>query len=305
MLTLAVFWDVALGEPKRLHPVSAMGHLVSFTEKRAPRAGKAAPLVYGVAMAVLIPAAFALAAYALVKSQAFIGTLAYILVGACLLKGSFAVSGLSRAATMVRRSLEGGRVEEAREGLKSLVSRDTSGLSPELIASAAVESVAENTTDAFVAPWLAFALFGLPGAVAYRAVNTLDSMIGYHQRYEYLGKAAARLDDLLNLVPSRLSALLLVLSTCGLGLAAAWRAWQTMWRDHGKTESPNAGWTMSAMAGTLGVRLRKVGHYELGDPIRPVEPRDIMVSVGILHSVAALSFLLALGILVLRYGVLR
>ena len=131
------------------------------------------------------------------------------------------------------------RLEEARASLRSLVSRDPTSLSPSLVAASAIESVAENTTDSYVGPWLAFALLGVPGAVAYRAVNTLDSMIGYRGSYEYLGKASARVDDAVNLLPARLSALLLLASRA-LGRLPVRRAWRTMWRDRGRTTSPNA-----------------------------------------------------------------
>jgi adenosylcobinamide-phosphate synthase len=162
--------------------------------------------------------------------------------------------------------------------------------------------VAENTTDSFIAPWLAFALFGLPGAVAYRAINTLDSMIGYHGKYEYLGKASARLDDLVNLIPARLSALLLVVGSAILPGQKVSRAWRIMWRDHRRTESPNAGWTMSGMAGALGVALEKVGHYRLGDPMRPLEPQDITRAIQTMYLIACLGLSVALGVTFLRYA---
>ena len=111
------------------------------------------------------------------------------------------------------------------------MSRDTRTLAPPLVAMAAIESVAENTTESFVGPWMAFALFGLPGAFACRAINTLDSMIGYRGRYEHLGKAAARLDDLVNLVPARLSALLMLVAGRLFCALPAGRGWRITLRD--------------------------------------------------------------------------
>jgi adenosylcobinamide-phosphate synthase len=147
-------------------------------------------------------------------------------------------------------------------------------LTAELAAAAAIESLAENLSDSVVAPLLYYALFGLSGAALYRLCNTLDSMIGYHGHYEYLGKVSARLDDVLNLLPSRLTALLII------GLAPLFggkreRAWHIWRRDAGKTASPNAGHPMSAAAGALGVQLVKVGHYTLGDNEKAVSPADI------------------------------
>jgi adenosylcobinamide-phosphate synthase len=171
----------------------------------------------------------------------------------------------------VKAALEKGDLPEARRLVSwHLVSRDTSQLDASLVAAAAVESVAENITDGIVAPLLFFALAGLPGAWAYRFVNTCDSMLGYRDPvHEHLGKFAARLDDALNFFPARLAGLLLVVAA-GLVGEDTTGAWQTMWHQHCRTASPNAGWTMSAMAGALGVTLEKVGHYQLeGGPTSP------------------------------------
>jgi adenosylcobinamide-phosphate synthase len=178
-------------------------------------------------------------------------------------------------------------------------------------------------TDSFVGPWLFFALFGLPGAVAYRAINTLDSMLGYHGYYEHLGKASARLDDLANLVPARLSALLLVVGSFFLPGQNAPAALRIMWRDHRRTESPNAGWTMSGMAGALGVKLEKTspeggyqlgdctrplektspeGGYQLGDCTRPLEVKDIARAVQSMYFVGFMALIVALAISYLRHG---
>jgi adenosylcobinamide-phosphate synthase len=297
---LALLWDITLGEP-RIHPVVGMGKAITFLGQRAPRQGKVWPFLYGLGMALFIPAAFAIAAYATAKGALLLHPALYVIVGAYLLKGCFSVRGLDKAATSISRRLEGGHLEDARSELRSLVSRDTAGLSPELTASAAVESVAENTADSFVGPWLAFALLGLPGVVAYRAINTLDSMIGYHHSYEYLGKASARLDDLVNIVPARLSALFILAAgyvrSFSHPLASAWRV---VWQQRSRTSSPNAGWTMAAMAGTLGVVLHKVGYYKLGRETSP-DSSSIKEAVRVMYGVAALASALALGLLVLRY----
>ena len=142
--------------------------------------------------------------------------------------------------------------------------------------------------------------------MAYRAVNTLDSMIGYHGSYEYLGKTAARLDDLINLVPARLSGVLLVAGSFVLPGQRGAGAWRIMWRDRNRTQSPNAGWAMSGMAGALGVQLEKVspqGGYRLGDSTRPLEPRDITRSIQSMYLVAALGLVVALGLTYLRDGI--
>ena len=125
-----------------------------------------------------------------------------------------------------------------------------------------------------MAPLFYFLFFGVPGAIAYRVVNTLDAMIGYHGKYEYLGKFASKLDDMLNFIPARLTALLLVLASFLSGRGAR-ASWQVALSEHSKTASPNAGWTMAAVAGALNVPLEKVGHYRLGRAGVPLTPETI------------------------------
>jgi len=201
VLVLAVLLDLAVGElPDRFHPTAWMGKTVALAERLGPGNARG-QLVWGICMALLIPGLWATGAYLAVQGLQNLPDIAYILVGAVLLKTTFSVRMLHQVAAKIRMLLVQGDLVEARAGLRSVVSRDVSTLTSEQATAATVESVSENTTDSFVGPWLAFALFGLPGAFAYRAINTLDSMIGYHGKYEYLGKASARLDDLVNLIP--------------------------------------------------------------------------------------------------------
>ena len=255
-------------------------------------------------LALLIPGFWAGAAWLAAWGLREAHPLAYVLGGALLFKSTFAVGMLHRVAATTRGLLASDDLPALRENMRSLVSRDVSAMTPGQAIAATVESVSENTTDSFVGPWLAFALFGLPGAFAYRAVNTLDSMIGYRGEYEYLGKAAARLDDLVNLVPARLTALLLALGSLVLPGQRAGGAWRIMWRDHARTASPNAGWTMSGMAGALGVALEKEGHYTLGDATRALEPQDITRAVQSMYLVAALGILIGLAIIYVKYAIL-
>ncbi len=193
------------------------------------------------------------------------GILLSALLQGVSLKPFFALRMLADAGGTVRQALERDDLLAARHALHALVSRDCSRLTAELLAAAAIESLAENLSDSVVAPLFYYVWFGVPGAAAYRLFNTFDSMIGYHGRYEYLGKVAARLDDVLNFVPARLTALLIIVlaPVFGGNRRAAWRIWR---RDARKTESPNAGHPMAAMAGALGIQLEKVDHYILGEP---------------------------------------
>ena len=302
VLALAVVLDLAIGElPARFHPTVWIGRTVSLAERLAPKKGLAG-LWAGVLMLILIVGLWTTAAFFAAQGLKDVHSLAYLLAGAVLLKTTFAIRMLHQAAARIRSLLSSGDMDQVRADMRSLVSRDTSQLTAEQATSATVESVSENMADSFLGPWLFFALFGLPGAVAYRVINTLDSMIGYHGQYEYLGKASARLDDLINLAPARLAGMLLVAGSLVLPGQRAAGAWRIMLRDHGRTQSPNAGWAMSGMAGALGVELEKVspnGGYRLGDAIRPLEPQDITRAVQSMYLVAAMGLLMAQA---LTYG---
>jgi adenosylcobinamide-phosphate synthase len=297
-LVMAVGLDLVAGEPPSvLHPVVWMGKTISALERLAPERGPKRQLVYGAFLAVALPCAFAGAAIALLGFLAPWPAAQWI-VGAYLFKSTFAVRALWRAARNVRDCLGRGGLVEARQGLGHLCSRDPSRLDPPAIVAATVESVAENASDSVVAPLFYYVCFGLPGAIAYRVVNTLDAMIGYHGRYEYLGKAAARLDDVLNLIPARVTAALIVIGGALCGRDAR-RGLRVMWRDGGSTESPNAGRPMAAMAGVLGVELEKQGHYRLGDAVEALALPKIEEAwrvVALAITLAALLSALALGV---------
>jgi len=295
ILLLALVIDILFGEPPRvIHPVVWMGKVISFWQRLAPtsrpspdkgRDGRGSPfspspssgegrvrqLVYGAVMVLLTICAFASLAYFLLFYMGKISLVAYIITAALLLKSVFSFRELRQIALEIKVLLASDNLKEARTKLPGLVSRETRALGKPALVSATVESVAENTCDSFVAPLFYFLLLGVPGAVAYRVVNTVDAMIGYHGKYEYLGKFAAKLDDVLNFIPARISGLLLVVAAY-LSRRAGKRAWQVMVRDHGKTESPNAGWPMSAAAGALEVQLEKVNCYSLGNADNLLSP---------------------------------
>lgn len=221
-----------------------------------------------------------------------------LVIEALALKSMLSLRGLARAALVVHDDLARADLGAARVSVgRDLVSRPTATLDATQVASAAVESVAENFTDAFLAPALFFVLFGLPGAVAYRVINTADAMIGYREgALLYFGRVAARLDDMLNFVPARLAAVALVAAAPLAG--GDWRrAWSVMRGDHRRTASPNAGWTMAAMAGALGVVLEKPGAYRLGHGRAP-HADDIVRSLHITMVAAplALTFTVAIAL---------
>jgi len=300
---VAVALDLALGDPpNRFHPVAWLGRALAEGGRALCRGGPVA-LLLGGALAALGTATLAgLGGYgvsAVTQRLGAAGVLFEALALACLLSPR----RLAGAARSVKAALAAGDLAAARAAVGyHLVSRPTAALDAEQVASAAVESVAENLTDAFVAPVCFYLAFGLAGAAVYRAINTADAMFGYRQgRLEHFGKAAARLDDLLNLVPARLAGLAIVVGA-GLAGANAARAASVLRSDHRRTASPNAGWTMSAMAGALGVTLEKPGAYRLGEGPLPTA-QDIERSIRVFAAASAVSLLAAVTITWVLYGV--
>ena len=259
----ALLLDALLGEASnRFHPVAWLGNLISVELKSEPAAGARRQFFFGMVMVILTCAAIAVPLYFGTAWLLTLNPVIYVILSAYLLKNTFSLRGLWQAVQDVKLSLRGSDLEAARLKARALVSRDTSNLSGEQLMSAAVESCAENLCDSFIAPIFYFALFGLPGAIVYRIVNTFDAMVGYRGRWEYTGKFAAMLDDVLNYIPARLSAILIVTAS-GVCRANFIGSWRTLVAQHGRTDSPNAGWSMCAMAGSLGVVLEKSGGYRL------------------------------------------
>lgn len=303
-LAVAVLWDLVLPEPPlRLHPVARFGWMTAMLEKFLLAGGPTRQLAGGITTVVIVivlAVAFSATAVTLLL---WLHPLAYIIGGGAILKTTFAVRGLEKAANETADHLSGGDLHAARTSLRNLVSRDPNGLSSGNVAAAAVESVAENTTDSYIAPWLYFAIGGVPGAFAYRAVNTIDSMIGYRGRYELFGKAGARLDDALSFIPARISALFIVIAGT-ITSRSPGTIIASIARDRRLTASPNAGWTMAAISGLLKVRLEKEGHYVLGPQFDSPDAEDVRATVRVARIVAVLGIgstaglVVALGILI-------
>ncbi|MBE9482680.1 MAG: cobalamin biosynthesis protein [Chloroflexi bacterium] len=300
ILSLALIIDLALGEPSRfIHPVVWMGKVISLLERVNVGRYPFVQFLYGFAITLTIIGLFTAPVYFALLYLESLNFVVYVIVGAVLLKSTFSLRELWQVARRVKRLLMRERLDEARCELCSLVSRDTQSLPKPLLVSATVESVAESTCDSFVAPIFYFllpllfgvpGLFGVLGAIAYRVVNTLDAMVGYRGKYEYLGKFASKLDDVLNFIPARLTALLLALATF-LSRRATQTSWRVLLGEHSKTESPNAGWPIAAMAGGLNVQLEKVGHYRLGNSNSLLVPETIDAALKLVQ-VAVLAWVL-------------
>ena len=267
ILFLALGIDIIFGEPpEKFHPTVWMGkvsrRLSSSIQIGSPRS----ELVQGSFLAIIVIAIFSIASLAIIEiSRLILGLLAYILCSAIILKTTFAIKSLRNHVLPILYAIQEGSTEKARMPLQKVVRRDVNRLDEQQIISAAVETVAEGLVDGIASPLFYFGIFGVSGAVAYRAINTLDSMVGYRERrYEYVGKFSAKMDTIANFIPARLVAFLIIVSAAIL--REDWQnAWRILKRDHAKTQSVNAGWSMAAVAGALNVQLEKPQYYILGD----------------------------------------
>jgi adenosylcobinamide-phosphate synthase len=271
LLLCAVALDLMVGEPpNRWHPVAWLGRLVAAGRALAPRGSATDRALYGTFLLLAIVSIAVVGALALRRLFGLLPAALALVLEAWLLKCSFSLRRLFQVVELVRGHLVAGDLEGARRQVaEHLVSRSTVDLDEGEVASAAVESLAENLTDSWVAPLCFYLLGGLPAVWAYRAVNTADAMIGYPEGdLEDLGRATARLDDAFNFVPARLAARALV-TGAWLARQSATGARRVLARDGGLTASPNAGQTMAAIAGAVGVTLEKRGHYRLGEGPMP------------------------------------
>lgn len=305
----AYLLDALLGDPAWLpHPVVAMGRAITGLEhllRRLFSSTNTGLLAAGCVLAALLPVgSFCVAAGALFLAGRVHPLLALALNafwgGQCL-----AVRDLRKEAMAVYACLKQNDLPAARKAVGRIVGRDTAALTTEGVTKAAVETVAENFSDGVFAPMFYLAIGGAPLALAYKAVNTMDSMVGYkNDRYLYFGRAAAHLDDAANWLPARLSGLLLILAAplCGLSGKEAFRIWRRDRRNHA---SPNSAQTEAACAGALRVQLAGDAYYfgklvhkpTLGDPLRPVEAEDIPRACRLMTTGSLLGLILLAGLL--------
>lgn len=263
--------DLAAGDPRsRYHPTAWTGRLIAALAARLKTNVARSERLGGVSL-VVVPCGVSLAALAAFWYAIGLlggGSAALVVstvAGVVLLKSTLAVRGMEKHAMDVARAVQDGDAETARGKLAMIVKRETGSLDEEHVVSGAIESIAESAVDGVTGPLFYFGLLGLPGAFLYRAVNTADSMVGYKSdMFAELGWFSAKCDTVLNYVPARITGLVMVLAAALLRLD--WReAYRTMRRDCSATDSLNAGYTMAAAAGALGVKLEKIGHYTIGN----------------------------------------
>ena len=263
ILLIALALDALIGDPRWLpHPVRLMGGLTGLLDRTLNRArfGESVRAVLGAAAVVLVTGASAAAGWAVAAQTAALGWgwLAELALVTVLL----AQRGMADHMVRVARALDAG-VEPARAAVRHIVGRDVRALDSPGVARAAIESCAENFSDGVVAPAFWYLLLGLPGLLAYKAINTMDSMIGHRSpRHHAFGRAAARIDDAANWVPARMAGALIAGAAFFVPGAGPGRAWRTMLRDARRHSSPNAGWPEAAMAGALGLALLGPRRYE-------------------------------------------
>lgn len=279
VLIMAIILDLALGDPRWLpHPVVMIGKLIALFESGLTRIIRN-DFIAGILLCSLTVLCTAGAAWLLLTAAGALSRLAAIVVAIVLSYTCLAARSLHRESARVAADLGRGDVKAARVSLSMIVGRDTHELAEPDIWRALVETVAENTSDGIVAPLFWLALGGPVAGLAYKAVSTLDSMVGYkNERYLYLGRASARMDDLLNFIPARLTVVFMVLAAALAGLSPVGAA-RVALRDRRNHPSPNSGHPEAAAAGALGIRLGGAASYggrpswkeHIGDPLLPLD----------------------------------
>lgn len=271
IITIALIIDILFGEfPAKIHPVVWIGktidllkvYLINYQSR-----------ISGIILTMALLIIFTLATYVFI-SLLVLNILIYILASSLVLTTTFAIKVLIKSANDIKSDLNTD-INNARKNMSYLVSRDTNDLSSDEIVSASIETLTENITDSVIAPLFYTFIFGVPGAVAYRVVNTLDAMVGYKKPETIkIGWFPAKLDDILNFIPARITGVMIIIAAFFLGLN--WRnSYKIMQRDATKPDSPNSGYSMAAAAGALQIKLKKIGYYEIGDDLSPLKTDKI------------------------------
>ena len=311
-LFLGIMLDFLIGDPKGwYHPVMAIGWLIHHLEQMLRRLfpnTKIGERLAGFLLALLVPGITTLTALAALILCYRIHPVAGIVVEAMMCGSLLATKSLRTESMKVAEALDAEGLNAGRKAVSMIVGRDTQRLDEAGVIRAAVETVAENTSDGIVAPLLFMACFGGAGGFFYKAVNTMDSMVGYkNDTYQYFGTAAAKLDDLVNLLPARVSALLMI-AACPFSGQNGREAWRIFRRDRYCHASPNSAQTEAVMAGALGVQLagdawsfgKKYQKPSIGDDVRPVEREDIARSCRLMYDTV---YLTAAIVLMLRCAI--
>ena len=267
----ALLLDFLIGDPKtKYHPTAWIGKLIAvlvpFTRNNSPKKELFGGILIVFAVVAIVSTLLVALDFGIsLLTIDIVSLVVSIAVSSILLKTTIAIRGMQKHALAVVDALEKDNLDSARNHLSMIVKRNTKHLDKNHISSAVLESVSENTVDGITGPLFYYAIFGLPGAFVYRAINTIDSMVGYKTSlFRNIGWFGANCDTILNYIPSRLTGLVMILSALILGYN--WKeSFYIMRRDGKKLESPNAGFPIAALAGALGTKLEKINYYAVGD----------------------------------------
>lgn len=296
--------DLLFGDPRWLpHPICLIGNLIGFLEKRLRSLfafSNTELLLSGALMVVIVLFVSYAVPYLILQEAEKISVWLAFALETIMFYQIFATKCLKDESMKVYEALKKKDLTDARLKLSWIVGRDTKNLTEEEVAKGAVETVAENTADGIVAPMFYMFIGGAPLAFLYKAINTMDSMVGYkNDKYLYFGRCAAKLDDLANLIPARITGITMIMAAYFLNLDAK-QAWKTFWRDRYNHLSPNSAMTESVAAGALNIQLGG-GHFyfgkwvhkdTIGDDIRPVHYNDIVTVNNLLYMTSVICILL-------------
>lgn len=296
--------DLIFGDPHWLpHPICLIGNLIGFLEKNLRRLlapGKTALLLGGALMVVIVLSLSYAVPYAVLMLAEQVNPWLRFALETIMFYQIFATKCLRDESMKVYTALHNNDLEDARVKLSWIVGRDTKELTAEEVTKGAVETVAENTADGIIAPMFYMFIGGAPLAFLYKGINTMDSMVGYkNDKFLYFGRCAAKLDDVANFIPARITGILMILASYFLNMNAA-GAWKIFWRDRYNHLSPNSAMTESVTAGALNIQLGGDHYYfgklvhkdTIGDNIRPVVAEDIVAVNNLLYMTAVISLLL-------------
>lgn len=264
-LIFAVIIDLIIGDPDFVpHPVVIIGAYISVLEKKLYRLfkGDKGKLIAGGLLAIIVILTVYFTSSLLLGVFFKLNPILGLIINIWILSTTIAIRGLAKAGLKVYKHLSNDDFEQARFSLSRIVGRDTEDMSENEIARAVIETIAENTSDGIIAPIFFYIIGGIPLALTYKAINTLDSMLGYkNERYLYFGRISARIDDLVNFIPARVTGIGFCTVAVFLGYNGI-KGWKTMWRDAGGHPSWNAGFPEGAMAGSLEIKLGGLNYYQ-------------------------------------------
>jgi adenosylcobinamide-phosphate synthase len=307
VLVLALVIDLVFGDPapwkpmrsyQKLHPTIWMGKLATTLKPYFKNPNPRIEKLNGAVLALIVITAFTVPVYfGLELIYIFLGFVFYIIIAAIILKTTICIKLETDGAKAVAKALEAGNLEEAKK-YHHFSRRDPTNLTSPQVASAVIESMVENLTDFKHSPIIYYSLFGVSGAVAFRAINTLDGIVGFKDKEHInIGWFSANLDTVVNYIPARLTTALIIVAAAIIGEDYR-NAWKIAIRDRKKIPSRNHGWQMAAISGALHVQLEKPGHYVVGDKVEELDAGKILTALRIRDISIVLFSLLILPILV-------